>query len=44
LAILKTDEQIRKMDVYDWKPYAGITSIVIGIAVFISNTFKNLFR
>jgi len=44
LATLKAGEQIRKLSVIKWKPHVMITSFFIGIAVFISNTFKNLFQ
>jgi len=44
LATLNAGELIRKLSVIKWKPHVMITSFFIGIAVFISNTFKNLFQ
>lgn len=44
LAALKIGEQIRKLAANNWKPLAQITSVFIGILIFISNTFKNMFQ
>ncbi len=44
LVTLKIGEKIRKLASYNWKPLAMIASVIIGIVLFISNAFKNLFQ
>ncbi len=44
LATLKISYQIKKVVSYNWKTPALITSVFIGIGIFISNTIKNLFQ